>query len=780
MELYISTSRHKISHPFSSSPKWLFKSRIFHGIKSRRKLNSNSRPLQVALRSEKVNGNSFPVNREESGNFCEGSEFVEVIGIGSRKDAVLDFCLDSPLLWPSLRFWNILIEDSAEVQLQQRFTRTDITPRVVEAPSLFQSYSKAVATAAYGSEHITVVDILKRVKSANGLVVGIMLKPFSFEGRKRQDEVKDLLEQLQEHTNFCVVVDTNVLLEKDLVTLDEALKTANSAVLMAINAISILISESQKKHLVSPQNSMKELKASEAMKILESYKEAKIGFGAGYNIKTSIMRAVYDCPFLSVGLKDLDGIVICIVASSAVMDCNNENDFLHTFRQTTECRGGIIMSTVHESNVETNLIMTTVITVGRTRHQASQESTIFSRVVEHFPFIFNLLRRHQPQSQDTQESYLSDGPSLSDTINTPDSGEMPSMIPADRTAEGYGIYSAELQMLLGNDGDEINDLRGYGNTFEQTDVEFSQTTTDFSNFYNPNTEGVHAFQRELFIRRNLGPGYHISQGTDEGANDCGATSVLDNISIYKLPVGVKPSEELKNSLFISNSIHCQEKVGEDDLKAAQANSRMSWDALTGAGFEAVSELYDSSSAALTGNYTDASKKQGVLSVRAASMLEAERESQKKWNPIVEMKYRGGLYKGRCQGGLPEGKGRLSLRDGSIYDGMWRYGKRSGLGTFYFSNGDVFQGSWRDDVMHGKGWLYFRTGDRWFVNFWKGKANGEGRFYSKLGEIFFGHFKDGWRHGHFLCINVDGERCHEIWDEGVLVSRKQLDTDAGSG
>ncbi|GFZ15655.1 GTP binding protein [Actinidia rufa] len=402
--------------------------------------------------------------------------------------------------------------------------------------------------------------------------------------------------------------------------------------------------------------------------------------------------------------------------------------------------------------------------LSRTRHKASQESTIFSRVVEHFPFIFNLLRRHHPQSQDTQESYLPDGPSLSDTTNTPDSGEMPSMIPADRTAEGYGIYSAELQMLLSNDGDEINDLRAYGNTFEQTDVEFSQTTTDFSNFYNPNTEGVPAFQRKLFIRRNLGPGYHISQGTDEGANDCGATSVLDNISIYKLPVGVKPSEELKNSLFISNSIHCQEKVGEDDLKAAQANSRVSWDALTGAGFEAVSELYDSSSAALTGNYTDASKKQRVLSVRAASMLEAERESQKKWNPIMEMKYRGGLYKGRCQGGLPEGKnlqGRLSLRDGSIYDGMWRYGKRSGLGTFYFSNGDVFQGSWRDDVMHGKGWLYFRTGDRWFVNFWKGKANGEGRFYSKLGEIFFGHFKDGWRHGHFLCINVDGKRFHRV-------------------
>lgn len=57
----------------------------------------------------------------------------------------------------------------------------------------------------------------------------------------------------------------------------------------------------------------------------------------------------------------------------------------------------------------------------------------------------------------------------------------------------------------------------------------------------------------------------------------------------------------------------------------------------------------------------------------------------------------------------------------------------------------------------QGWFYFHTGDRWFINFWKGKANGEGRFYSKLGDVFFGHFKNGWRHGHFLCINVDGTR-----------------------
>ena len=44
---------------------------------------------------------------------------------------------------------------------------------------------------------------------------------------------------------FCfAVIDTDALLKKDLVTLDEALKTADNAVLLAINAISVLISVS--------------------------------------------------------------------------------------------------------------------------------------------------------------------------------------------------------------------------------------------------------------------------------------------------------------------------------------------------------------------------------------------------------------------------------------------------------------------------------------------------------------------------------------------------------
>ncbi|XP_076914152.1 protein ACCUMULATION AND REPLICATION OF CHLOROPLASTS 3, chloroplastic-like [Bidens hawaiensis] len=116
-----------------------------------------------------------------------------------------------------------------------------------------------VAGASYGSDLTTVHDIFELIKLANGFTVAIILKPFRFEGQRRQNEVKDILCKLEGLTDFCIMVDVDVLLEKDLVTLDEALQIANKAVLMSLNAVSILTSGSSRKFLDSPHGSMKEL-----------------------------------------------------------------------------------------------------------------------------------------------------------------------------------------------------------------------------------------------------------------------------------------------------------------------------------------------------------------------------------------------------------------------------------------------------------------------------------------------------------------------------------------
>lgn len=46
-----------------------------------------------------------------------------------------------------------------------------------------------MASAGYGLDLMTAIDILKTIRSANGFAVTIIMKPFSFEGKRRQDEV---------------------------------------------------------------------------------------------------------------------------------------------------------------------------------------------------------------------------------------------------------------------------------------------------------------------------------------------------------------------------------------------------------------------------------------------------------------------------------------------------------------------------------------------------------------------------------------------------------------
>lgn len=620
-----------------------------------------------------------------------------------------------------------------------------------------------VASAGYGMDHISAIDILKTIRSSNGFTVAIILKPFSFEGQRRRDEVKELMEKLQEHTDLFIDLDTDKLLKKDLVTLDEAIKTANNAVLMSVTAVSVLKSDLNRKLTGASYNDVKEIEISEVFRILERYKEAKIGFGAGYNIKTSILKSLYDCPFLNVDVKDLDGIIICTIASSDVIKKEDLDVFLRSFRQTTEYTKEILLATIHEPSLEPNLFVMAVLVVGG--QQASPKNGIFTRLARRFPFILRLLKRSHFQTSETQGSSVPERGFTSEvTRNIND---------VDVITDGSDKYSEYLERGLNNS----NEFPA-SNELEPSKDESFEAATEFSSFHDPSSEETPAFQREELVGWNLGLGYQIAQAwAKERAAEASATSTLDKLSLFCLPVGVRPLQELKDRINISSPTQHPTLKTEDVVKAKPGVnlSTPSWNELTDTGLEAVRDFYNTASALLKGNPTDPPKKEGLLSARAASMLEAERDSPKKWSPTVEMKYRGGIYKGRCQGGLPEGKGRLVLGDGSIYDGMWRYGKRSGSGTFYFSNGDVFQGSWRDDVMHGKGWFYFHTGDRWFANFWKGKANGEGRFYSKSGDVFFGHFQDGWRHGEFICIDVDGRRCVENWDEGILVSRCPLDS-----
>lgn len=116
----------------------------------RKRLNCKKRcRLRIKVSSEKDDDDGSLSFKSDAVNFCGGGQsgdLVDVISIGSRKDAVVDFCFDSPLQLSSslLRFWNIQTKDSVNVQLQERVLEKDVNPRVMEVSQFLKFPSKAI------------------------------------------------------------------------------------------------------------------------------------------------------------------------------------------------------------------------------------------------------------------------------------------------------------------------------------------------------------------------------------------------------------------------------------------------------------------------------------------------------------------------------------------------------------------------------------------------------------------------------------------------------------
>lgn len=68
--------------------------------------------------------------------------------------------------------------------------------------------------------------------------------------------------------------------------------------------------------------------------------------------------------FLSFVWQDIDGVILCIFASSDVTDCGDATTIFQTVRQTIGWNSEIVVSIVHESSLEPNVILTTVIAFG--------------------------------------------------------------------------------------------------------------------------------------------------------------------------------------------------------------------------------------------------------------------------------------------------------------------------------------------------------------------------------------------------------------------------------
>jgi len=267
-----------------------------------------------------------------------------------------------------------------------------------------------VSSAGQDADHITAMKLLSAVKSAGNLAASIFLKPFCFEGQRRQVEAADLIGKLRSCSNFHIVIEADSLLETEVETLAEALESANNAVLSTISMISIMMSGYYKMFWSSLNAQIKEVDPEEVAKLLRSYGEARVGFGAGYNIQSAIKQAVFHCPFLRGGIKDLNNVIFLSLTTARVLSESDMISILHIFRRVTGFTKDIIFSRNSEPDLEPKLIVVSLLTI-RNHYDESVptvQEDFLSSLALRFPFISSRMGGDILEQKQTRQKHSFD------------------------------------------------------------------------------------------------------------------------------------------------------------------------------------------------------------------------------------------------------------------------------------------------------------------------------------------------------------------------------------
>ncbi len=136
-----------------------------------------------------------------------------------------------------------------------------------------------------------------------------------------------------------------------------------------------------------------------------------------------------------------------------------------------------------------------------------------------------------------------------------------------------------------------------------------------------------------------------------------------------------------------------------------------------------------------------------------------------------------VYTGRFVNGIREGKGKLTLQNGSVYEGNFQRGRMSGEGSMTYLNGERYTGQWANDMPNGKGKYQFKGKERYEGNFVNGEFDGQGTMYYPDGAYYTGMWKKNRKHGNGKIVNPDGSATVGTWNMGKQVAKETVATTA---
>jgi cell division protein FtsZ len=151
--------------------------------------------------------------------------------------------------------------------------------------------------------------IAKVAKEAGALTIGVVTKPFSFEGTKRRAKAEEGIQRLQDEVDTLIVIPNDRLLQicDEKATYEDAFRTADDVLLQGIRGISEIITLPGEINLdfADVRNVMSE--AGQAL--------MAIGHGAGPNRAEEAARMAIESPMLEVSITGARAVLYNIVGS---------------------------------------------------------------------------------------------------------------------------------------------------------------------------------------------------------------------------------------------------------------------------------------------------------------------------------------------------------------------------------------------------------------------------------------------------------------------------------
>jgi len=317
---------------------------------------------------------------------------IEVIGVGGGGSNAVNRMIDSDLEGVSFRVLNTdaqaLLQSSANqrVQLGQNLTRglgaggnPSIGQKAAEESreELQQALDGAdlvfIAAGMGGGTGTGAAPVVAEVaKQTGALTVGIVTKPFSFEGKRRMRQAEEGITRLAENVDTLIVIPNDRL--KDVISgapLQEAFKNADDVLRMGVKGISDIITCPGEVNVDFADIRSVMTEAGTAL--------LGIGISSGRSRALEAAQAAISCPLLEAGrINGAKGCVINI-AGGRDMTLEDVNSASEVISDLVDPEANIIVGTAIDDSMEGE-IQVTVIATGFDTKEINRQQRLKSRL----------------------------------------------------------------------------------------------------------------------------------------------------------------------------------------------------------------------------------------------------------------------------------------------------------------------------------------------------------------------------------------------------------------